>query len=75
MDRGGACAPRRNCPICGCTTCAHTYASFALRRGETLVTIGRLLGHCDPETTLKYAHFSDAMPREAVEIVAKALGG
>ena len=53
----------------------HTYASFALRRGETVVTIGRLLGHRDPETTLKYAHFADAMPREAVEIVAKALGG
>lgn len=53
----------------------HTYASFALRRGETVVMIGRLLGHRDPDTTLKYTHFGDVMMREAVESVAKALEG
>ena len=53
----------------------HTYASFALRRGETVVTIGRLLGHRDPETTLKYTHFGDAILREGVEVVARVLGG
>ena len=31
----------------------HSYASFALRQGETILTIGRLLGHRDPATTLK----------------------
>ena len=52
----------------------HSYASFALRQGETLLTIGRLLGHRDPATTLKYTHFADAMAREAAEAVGAALG-
>lgn len=51
----------------------HSYASFALRRGETLLTIGRLLGHRDPATTLKYTHFADTMERNAVETIGKAL--
>ena len=51
----------------------HSYASFALRQGETILTIGRLLGHRDPATTLKYTHFADAMVREAVEAVGTAL--
>ena len=53
----------------------HTYASLALRRGESVVMIGRLLGHQDPATTLRYAHFGDALLSEAVESVASALGG
>lgn len=51
----------------------HSYASFALRKGETLLTIGRLLGHRDPSTTLKYTHFSDSMERNAVETIGKVL--
>lgn len=51
----------------------HTYASFALRQGETVLTIGRLLGHSDPSTTLKYTHFADRMAQEAVETVGTAL--
>ena len=53
----------------------HSYASFALLQGETVLTIGRLLGHCDPATTLKYTHFADAMVHEAVEAVGAALEG
>ena len=41
----------------------HTYASVALRHGETVLTIGRLLGHDKPETTLKYAHAADETVR------------
>ena len=52
----------------------HSYASFALRHGETVLTIGRLLGHRDPATTLKYIHFADTMARQAVEVVGAALG-
>ena len=52
----------------------HSYASFALRQGETVLTIGRLLGHRDPATTLKYTHFADAMVREAAEAVGAVLG-
>ena len=53
----------------------HTTASLALRRGETVLAIGRLLGHRRPETTLKYLHLADAMIREAAETVGAALEG
>ena len=50
----------------------HSYASFALRIGETILTIGRLLGHRDPSTTLKYIHFCDMIPWSAM--LSKPLG-
>ena len=50
-------------------------ASFALQAGETVLTIGRLLGHRKPETTLKYIHLADDSVRAAVEAVAPVLGG
>ena len=53
----------------------HSYASIALAQGETVLTIGRLLGHCDPETTLKYIHLADSTVREAVDVVGAALVG
>ena len=34
----------------------HRYATFALRQGESVLAIGRLLGHANPETTLRYIH-------------------
>ena len=48
---------------------------MAIAQGETVLTIGRLLGHRDPETTLKYTHLSDAMVREATDAVGVALEG
>ncbi len=53
----------------------HSYASVALMQGETVVTIGKLLGHKNPATTLKYIHLDDAAVREAVETVAPAMAG
>ena len=53
----------------------HTYASIAVMQGETVVTTGRLLGHGTPETTLKYAHLSDASVREAADALGDILGG
>ena len=53
----------------------HTHASIALREGETVLAIGRMLGHASPETTLKYTHLSDAMTMEAAEIVGAVLEG
>ena len=52
----------------------HTYASIAMAQGETVLTIGRLLGHRDPETTLKYTHLADSTVRDAVDVVGEALG-
>ena len=53
----------------------HSYASIAMAQGETVLTIGRLLGHRDPETTLQYMHLSDAMVREATDTIGIVLGG
>ena len=53
----------------------HTYASIAIAHGETIATTGRLLGHGAPETTLKYAHLSDASVREAADALGGILGG
>ena len=53
----------------------HTYASIALAHGETIITIGRLLGHNDPATTLKYTHLADASVHEAAEALVPILGG
>ena len=53
----------------------HAHASLALRRGETVLSIGRLLGHRRPETTLKYTHAADAMVHDAADMIGDALGG
>ena len=51
----------------------HSFASFALGRGETVPMIGRLLGHARAETTLRYVHFADDRAREAAEAVGAVL--
>ena len=53
----------------------HSYASTALMNGESVRTLGRLLGHEKASTTLKYAHLSDASVREAVDALAPVLAG
>ena len=53
----------------------HSYASLAIQAGETVLTIGRLLGHNKPDTTLKYIHLADQTVRDAVSVVAPILGG
>ena len=58
-----------------CHDLRHTYAPVALAHGETILTIGRLLGHNDPATTLKYTHFADAAVHEAAEALVPVLGG
>ncbi|MDE0175183.1 MAG: site-specific integrase [Defluviicoccus sp.] len=52
----------------------HTHASIALRQGETVLAIGKLLGHADPETTLKYTHSTDDAAMEAAETLGAILG-
>ena len=53
----------------------HAHATFALRQGESVLAIARLLGHRNPVTTLKYTHIADAMVREAAETVGAVLEG
>ncbi len=52
----------------------HTYASLAVMQGESILTVGRLLGHSDPATTLKYTHLADNVVAEAAEAVGTVLG-
>jgi len=51
----------------------HTYASTALAQGKHILTIGKLLGHRDPETTFKYAHLADAHIRKTARAVSAAI--
>ena len=53
----------------------HTYATVALRQGENVLAIGRLLGHGSAQTTLGYTHLADTMVREAVATVGAVLEG
>ena len=52
----------------------HSYASIAVMQGETVTVTARLLGHNDPQTTLKYTHLSDRSVREAADVLAAILG-
>ena len=49
----------------------HSYATRALSAGESLSMIGRLLGHADIQSTLRYAHAA----REAEQESAARVGG
>ena len=51
----------------------HNFASVAIRQGERLNAIGTMLGHHQPETTLRYIHLDDLTMREAVRTVDGAL--
>ena len=53
----------------------HSYASVAITSGETVLAVGRLLGHRDPETTLKYAHHTEADTERAATAMGAVLGG
>ncbi len=53
----------------------HSYASMALMSGETIRTIGVLLGHHTASSTLKYTHLSDSAVREALESFSPVLSG
>ena len=51
----------------------HTYASIALQSKVNLYVLSRLLGHVEPETTLKYAHLSREDACLAASHVSKVL--
>ena len=76
LDRAWRCM-RAEADLCDVRLhdCRHTYASMALAQGETVLTIGRLLGHGNPATTLKYTHMSDVAVHEAADAVGAVLEG
>ena len=52
----------------------HSYASVAINRGMSLLLIGRLLDHAQPETTARYAHLEDRSIADAAVRVSHSLG-
>ena len=53
----------------------HAYASVAVGSGETVLTVGRLLGHENPETTLRYVHHAEAEAEKAAAAMGAVLCG
>jgi integrase len=53
----------------GWHTCRHTFASHLVMRGAALKTVQELLGHQSMAMTLRYAHLTPTVRREAVELL------
>src|SRR5262249_49318572 len=47
----------------------HSFASTLASTGASLVLIGEMLGHSQPQTTARYAHLFDTAKRAAAETV------
>lgn len=52
----------------------HTYASNAIANGVPLEVVGKLLGHTQYQTTMRYAHLADNHLHEAAAHVSKGIG-
>lgn len=52
----------------------HSFASVGARSGESLLVIGKVLGHATTAATSRYAHLSDDPVRAAAEHVSKSIG-
>ena len=53
----------------------HTYASVLASAGHSLIVIGELLGHSQPQTTDRYAHLFDDTLRKATETAGAIVTG
>jgi integrase len=51
----------------------HSFASVAASGGQSLVVIGKLLGHSQPATTARYAHLADEPVRAANDEVGASI--
>ena len=55
--------------------CRHTFASIGAGGGLSLQIIGRLLGHTQSRTTMRYSHFADDPLREAAAKIGGVIAG
>ena len=46
----------------------HSYASYLVSNGVSLQTVGKLLGHTQTATTMRYAHLQEGTLRDAVNL-------
>jgi integrase len=49
----------------------HNYASYLVSNGQSLETVGRLLGHTQVATTKRYSHLMDAPQRAATNVFGR----
>ena len=47
----------------------HTFASVGVEGGASLVMVGALLGHTQPQTTKRYAHLANDPQRVAADAI------
>ncbi|MEQ8299376.1 MAG: tyrosine-type recombinase/integrase [Hyphomonas sp.] len=52
----------------------HTFASIAAMAGQSLYTIGKLIGHTQVQSTARYAHLADRTTRKALNEVDGLFG-
>ncbi|WP_241159586.1 site-specific integrase [Desulfovibrio sp. ZJ200] len=52
----------------------HTFASILVNAGHSLYEVQRLLGHCDPRTTMRYAHMGHDSLLAAAGTIGTLLG-
>lgn len=53
---------------------SHTAAIIAVAQGATLTIIGRLLGHSQAQTTMRYAHVDTDPAIRAANLIGNVLG-
>jgi hypothetical protein len=51
----------------------HSYASVAAMGGQSLIVIGKLLGHSQPATTARYAHLADDPVKAASDTIGQRI--
>jgi integrase len=51
----------------------HSFASFGAAAGDSLLVIGKLLGHSDSKTTSRYAHLADDPVKSAANRIAGSI--
>jgi integrase len=49
----------------------HSFASVAASGGQSLIVIGKMLGHSQPQTTARYAHLADDPVKAASDAVGR----
>ena len=54
-------------------TLRHTVASHAVMHGVPVPVVSRLLGHSNPQMTLRYAHLADRDVEAAAERIGEQL--